>query len=73
MPETYIREMIADWMGASKAYTGSWDMGEWLTSNWKNLSQNMHYQTENRLHSLLIHELGYFMYANIWKLDEVTG
>ncbi len=30
MPETYIREMVADWMGASMAYTGSWDMTEWL-------------------------------------------
>lgn len=33
MPETYIREMIADWMGASKAYTGSWRMEEWLSEN----------------------------------------
>ncbi len=33
MPETYIREMIADWMGASKAYTGSWRMEKWLEIN----------------------------------------
>lgn len=33
MPEICVREMIADWMGASMAYTGSWDMVEWLTSN----------------------------------------
>jgi hypothetical protein len=33
MPEVYIREMIADWLGASMAYTGSWDMQEWLAGN----------------------------------------
>jgi len=33
MPEIYVKEMIADWMGASKTYTGSWDMTEWLTRN----------------------------------------
>lgn len=32
MPDRYLREMIADWMGASRAYTGSWDMREWLLS-----------------------------------------
>jgi hypothetical protein len=30
MPRSYAREMVADWMGASRAYTGSWDMTEWL-------------------------------------------
>ena len=33
MPETYVREMVADWMGASRAYTGSWDMTDWLRKN----------------------------------------
>lgn len=33
MPQRYAREMIADWMGASMAYTGSWDMADWLTGN----------------------------------------
>lgn len=43
MPETYIREMIADWMGASKAYTGGWQMGEWLSKNlWR---MNLHPDT----------------------------
>jgi hypothetical protein len=32
MPEVYIREMIADWMGASRAKTGSWDVRHWLIS-----------------------------------------
>lgn len=30
MPESAIREMIADWIGASKAYEGKWpDFGNW--------------------------------------------
>ena len=30
MPRVFVTEMIADWMGASKAYTGEWDMTDWL-------------------------------------------
>ncbi len=33
MPEVCVREMVADWMGASKAYTDSWDMTDWLQVN----------------------------------------
>jgi hypothetical protein len=33
MPFKYALEMIADWMGASMAYTGSWDMRDWLNKN----------------------------------------
>jgi hypothetical protein len=33
MPPPYALEMIADWMGASYAYTGSWDMQKWLFKN----------------------------------------
>ena len=33
MPETYVREMVADWMGASMAYTGKPDIQEWLNQN----------------------------------------
>lgn len=34
MLDNYALEMVADWMGASRAYTGSWDMSEWLDKNW---------------------------------------
>lgn len=37
MPSAYALEMIADWMGASMAYTGSWDMAEWLYKNMPNI------------------------------------
>ena len=33
MPDNYALEMIADWMGASMAYTGSFDMTSWLIEN----------------------------------------
>lgn len=33
MPEKYAKEMIADWLGASRAYTGSWDVSEWWQKN----------------------------------------
>lgn len=36
MPQAYCLEMIADWLGASMAYTGSWNMRDWL---WKNFTR----------------------------------
>ncbi len=33
MPERYALEMVADWLGASKAYTGSWDITDWFSKN----------------------------------------
>ena len=61
MPETYVREMIADCMGASKAYTGSWDIAIWLNKhgpNWK-----IHSETE-RLIACTMVDLGYFITDN---------
>ena len=37
MPEKYVREMVADWLGASMTYTGSWDMTDWLRENLKDI------------------------------------
>lgn len=34
MPQNYALEMVADWMGASMAYTGSYDMTDWLKANY---------------------------------------
>lgn len=33
MPSNFALEMIADWMGSSFVYTGSWDMHDWLAKN----------------------------------------
>lgn len=29
MPDRYIREMVADWMGAGRAITGKWEVAQW--------------------------------------------
>lgn len=56
MPETCVKEMIADWMGAGKANTGAWDMTGWLS---KNLSKmRFHPQTRKDVRHVLI-GLGY--------------
>lgn len=33
MPEHFIREMVADWMGAGRAITGQWDARDWYLKN----------------------------------------
>lgn len=33
MPPEYVREMVADWMGAGRAITGKWEMREWYAKN----------------------------------------
>lgn len=33
MPEHFIREMVADWMGAGRAITGRWETAEWYAKN----------------------------------------
>lgn len=33
MPETYVREMIADMMGTGYGFSRSWDISEWLNQN----------------------------------------
>lgn len=51
MPERYALEMVADWMGASMAYTGSWDMTKWL---WENMPRiRAHSNTANYLRGVL--------------------
>lgn len=34
IPRKYVREMVADWMGAGRAITGRWDYAEWYHRNW---------------------------------------
>jgi hypothetical protein len=33
IPEHFVREMVADWMGAGRAITGKWEVGEWYAKN----------------------------------------
>jgi len=54
MPHRYVLEMVADWMGASKAYTGSWDMTEWLIKNMPKIV--LHSETAAALREILDHQ-----------------
>lgn len=56
MPETYIREMIADWMGFERGRFGTWDMSHWLSKNWNQFIITQ--ETRNKLQELL-EGLGY--------------
>lgn len=56
MPWKYVREMIADWMGASRAYTGVWpekDNWPWYEQNYKKL--RLHLVTRNRIYVTLMY------------------
>lgn len=33
MPINFAREMVADWMGAGRAITGTWEAAEWYAKN----------------------------------------
>lgn len=54
MPEWAVREMVADWMGASRAYEGAWPESisrwTWLTANLPEIGRKMHPDT----HSLVV-------------------
>lgn len=67
MPPNYALEMVADWMGASMAYTGSWDMTDWLVENIPKI--RVHSETARCLIGIL-NELGYGEKILLeWKLD----
>lgn len=51
MPETYIREMVADWLGASRVYTGSWNITEWTVKMIPRMQ--LHSKTKIILHDIL--------------------
>lgn len=60
MPQEYAIEMIADWMGASMAYTGSWDMAEWLSKNTSKI--RVHSETARYL-TRALDSMGYMDYC----------
>jgi hypothetical protein len=51
MPEGFVREMIADWMGAGRAITGKWGAAEWYLKNADRI--RLHPWTERRVRELL--------------------
>ena len=64
MPRHFALEMIADWMGASMAYTGKWDMADWLMKNIPRIK--VHSKTAKYLKSVL-DDIGYSEVA--WNRD----
>ena len=54
IPETYIREMVADWTGAGMAITGRMEVGEWYSKNKEKMI--LHDETRHRVEEL-IHEV----------------
>ena len=75
MPMRYVREMVADWMGASKTYTGSWDMAEWLEKSVPNF--RLHEEARGKLKRVL-GEAGYDVRdVDIWlalhRADGASG
>ena len=57
MPQIYVREMIADWMGANRAYEGTWNMAQWLSTKGPGLK--LHESTATMIHAILEDDLGY--------------
>lgn len=51
MPENFVREMVADWMGAGRAITGKWEAREWYLKNRER--QQLHAATRTRVEQLL--------------------
>lgn len=55
MPEKYVREMVADWLGASRAYEGRWPESRegwpWLKANLEKL--RLHPTTRDRVEAVL--------------------
>lgn len=66
MPEKYVREMVADWHGASRAYTGKWEISEWLISNL--YTMRLHPVTASRLQKVL-EGMGYHLKLGRAKSD----
>jgi hypothetical protein len=61
MPETYVREMIADMMATGKRVTGFWDISSWLNQN----GPNMHLHDETiMLIDKVMKEIGYTLTDN---------
>lgn len=55
MPQHYVREMVADWMGAGRAITGRWEVGEWYEKNKRTML--LHANTRKLVEDIL-EELG---------------
>jgi hypothetical protein len=70
IPEKYALEMVADWMGSGRAYTGKWDMTDWLKNNFSDIV--LHDNTRKFIERVLVDKLGYNKQnVMIWSLKSV--
>lgn len=55
MPDWAMREMVADWMGAGRAYEGEWPGREWpwLKANWPKIAPWIHPNTQRDICDLI--------------------
>jgi hypothetical protein len=51
MPEPFVREMVADWMGAGRAITGRWEVAEWYAKNRQTIQ--LHQATRAQVEALI--------------------
>ncbi len=74
IPETYVREMIADMLATSKEVTGAWDISVWLNQN----GPEMHLHDETvTLIDKVMKEIGFELTDNcdwswiaVWRFQE---
>jgi len=53
MPDKYIREMVADWLGAGRAITGEWEAVAWYGKNKDRMM--LHPETRGKVEILLLY------------------
>jgi len=55
IPEKYVREMVADWIGAYRAYEGKWARNSWpwWEKNKEKILSHCHRDTVIMIHRLL--------------------
>lgn len=51
MPEKYVREMVADWIGAGRAITGKYEAHSWYQQNKEKIQ--LHPQTKDLAEKIL--------------------
>lgn len=56
MPERYVKEMIADWLGAGRAYEGKWpdQNWKWFEVNYPKIRKRLHKNTDYLIAEIVI-------------------
>lgn len=57
MPTKYVKEMMADWAGACRAYSGKWPrFGNypWFDKNWNDIKLRLHPETIQEIYKELL-------------------